>query len=124
MSKAPHNGLSAYQNARKLESSVRLENLLAHYDGLRQAAARHDRMKVEAMVLRLEQSLQFEANPVFAWRLTQLYGHIRSAVKREDFQEACRVADELYCMWQHASALMEPGTATSESTAQTVDRIS
>lgn len=107
MSKTPGKGLSAYEKARLLEAPIRIEPLLGHYDVLRQAAASHDAGSVLSMLERLQQSLNFEANAMFAWRLSQLYAHIRSCVEKQDFQEACRIADELYCMWQHAGAMLD-----------------
>ncbi len=92
--------VKAYERAKKLEDPHKGERLLACYDSVRRAAAMHDAGAVLEVLQLLEHSLNFEANPVFAWRLLQLYKHIRSCVEKQEFQEACRVADELHTMWQ------------------------
>lgn len=100
----PKNRVKAYQKAKQLEQPSKGERLLKYYETIRQAAARHDRGTVLELIRMLESSLNFEANPMFAWRLTKLYGHMKSCTENQDFFEVSRIADELHAMWQQGLA--------------------
>ena len=100
--------LKAYKQARQLEEvdKAKAEKLLKYYDSIRVAAAKHDAATVNELLSVLENSLNYEVAPVLCWRLQKLYLHIRQCVQAGDFREACRVADQLYAMWQQGAATL------------------
>jgi len=100
----PKQRVKAYEHAKKLEDPQNGERLLVCYDRIRQSAAKHDAGSVLEVVKLLEQSLNYQANPLFAWRLQKLYNYIRECINKENFPEACRVANELFLMWQQGLA--------------------
>ena len=99
--------VEAYRNAHQLSPSKQGERLLKCYDELRKASARHDSTTAIELVKLLETSLKPEHNPYLSWNLMKLYGLIRTAIQTEQFAEACRIADELYVMWEQGIAAHE-----------------
>ncbi len=118
MAKHPHQKVTAYERAKKLENPDPGERLLKCYDTIRRSAAAHDTGSVLEVVTLLENSLNFEANALLALKLRQLYTHIRKCVEIENFHEACRIADELHSMWQQGLSAVEVDRKVAESSSK------
>lgn len=75
------------------------ETLLLCYDRILAAAANHEATAVERGITLLEESLNYDPNPILGLHLLRLYQYLRYCLKEEQFSEICRVTDSLRSLW-------------------------
>ncbi|MCG8525004.1 MAG: flagellar protein FliS [Opitutales bacterium] len=79
------------------------KDLLCCYQRIMDACCEHDADGAEYGISILEESLNYKANPELAFYLQRLYTYAKDCLKKEAFDEACRIMQGLRSVWERAA---------------------